>query len=88
LNELFKQSKSYNWLIHWHHVTGIVNSQELEVLESLKLASWLTINSPFLVRCCLEVFLALPLNSIGPSLTSSPVADKIFVTRIDKDIKT
>lgn len=69
-------------LIHRDHVTSVVNSQESEVINSLVS----TVSLPFSVGGLLELFGLGPLEFVGPLFTTSPVADEILVTRVDKDL--
>ena len=71
-------------LIHGNHVASVVDSQELEVLVLLELAGGCAVNEPVLVLGTLEFGLAGPLNSVGPGLTTSPVADKVLIAGVDK----
>lgn len=73
------------WLIHWDHVASIEHSQEVEVAELTHLSSWGSINSPAFVVLVSEILLVLPFGVKSPSLSTSPVANPIFVSRVDED---
>jgi hypothetical protein len=66
-------------------VPSVIHSQELEVPDLLQLASSLPVHGPFLVGSGLEVLLAGPFNGVGPGLAASPVADEVFVARVDQN---
>ena len=63
---------------------SVVNSQELEVLVLLELAGGCAVNEPVLVLGTLELGLAGPLDSVGPGLTTSPVADEVLIAGVDE----
>jgi len=86
-HEGLKHVESVYRLIHGDHVASVVYSKELEVFVLLKLTGRLTIDKPVLVLSVIELLLAGPGNSISPCLTTSPVANKVFVTRVDKNFK-
>jgi len=69
-------------------VTGFVHSQELQVLVLLQLTSGLAVNKPILVLSLLELSLTGPGDSIGPSLTTSPVAHEVLISGVHEDAET
>jgi len=87
-SELGEHLEGSNWLVHWHHMACFVYSQEFEILVSFELTSDCIINLPLLILCLVVVTLAFPIASKCPSFTTSPVADEIFVTRVDEHIKS
>ena len=78
-HEGLKHVESVGGLIHGDHVACIVDSQELEVLVLLELAGGFAVYEPVLVLGALELGLTGPLDSVGPGLTTSPVADKVLI---------
>jgi hypothetical protein len=68
-------------------VSSIVDAEELEVLVFLELASGLSVNHPVLVLSIVEFGLATPCDGIGPCLTASPVANEIFVARVNENLQ-
>jgi hypothetical protein len=86
-HECLKHLESVLGLIHGNHVSSIVDAEELEVLVFLELASGLSIDHPVLVLSIVEFGLATPRHGIGPCLTASPVANEIFVARVNKNLQ-
>mmetsp|Transcript_17471 Transcript_17471/g.26936 ORF Transcript_17471/g.26936 Transcript_17471/m.26936 type:complete len:418 (+) Transcript_17471:78-1331(+) len=80
--------KGSNGLVHGNHVAGIVHSQELQVVNGLQSTSSLAVHVPVDVVGSLEVGLAVPLDSVGPGLATSPVADEVLVSGVDEHIKS
>ena len=69
-------------LIHWDHVSGIIDPQELEVLVASKLSSSFSVHDPFIVGGFKEVLLTTPFYSLCPGFTTSPIADEVLVSAI------
>ena len=69
-------------------MAGFVYTKELEVLVLLELTSRLTINEPLGILSVVELGLAGPLNSIGPCLTTSPVAYEVLISRVNENLES
>jgi len=67
-------------------VASIVNSEEVEVSVLSHLTGLSSINSPRLVILSLEVSLMTPFSGKSPGFSSSPVADPILVSRVNKNL--
>lgn len=67
-------------------MSGVIDSQELEVAHFLQLSRGLPVDKPLLILSTLEVLLLRPLDCVGPGLSSSPVADEVFVAAVDEDV--
>ena len=72
--------KSINGLVHGYHVACFIDSEESEVTDLLDLACNCTVDDPVGVGSVLELALARPGYSIGPCLTTAPVADEILIS--------
>lgn len=83
----FKHGKGVLRLIHGHHVSSIIDSEEVEVSELAHLASWSTFHSPRLVSLSVKFVFVTPFGGCGPGLTTAPVADEVFIARVDKDVE-
>lgn len=68
------------------HVSCVVDSKESKVLNFLVLTDALSVGGELGVVGLVECLFSVPFEVVSPSLTSSPVADKVFITRINKDI--
>ena len=86
-HECLKHLECVLGLIHWDHVSSVVDAEELEVLVFLELASGLSVDHPVLVLSTVEFGLATPRHGIGPCLTASPVANEIFVARVHENLQ-
>lgn len=82
--EGLQHAESVLGLIHGDHVAGIVDFEEREVSEVLEGTGRGVINKPIGVVLLVEFFFVGPLGSIGPCFTSAPIADPVFVARVDK----
>lgn len=69
-------------------MAGIEDSQEFEVLFSLKSTSRFTINLPVVVLGLGVVIVSSPWNDVGPGFSTSPVANEIFVSGVDEGIES
>lgn len=75
-------------MVHWDHVASFVNSKELKVIEGLKGTSGFVTDVPVSILSLLEAVFAGPINGMSPGFTTSPVADEVLISRVDKDIKS
>mmetsp|Transcript_36822 Transcript_36822/g.33041 ORF Transcript_36822/g.33041 Transcript_36822/m.33041 type:complete len:229 (-) Transcript_36822:545-1231(-) len=66
-------------------MSSIKDSQESEVFNSFECTKLATIFFPLSVVQVLEFLLVSPVDVIGPGFTTSPVADKVFVTTVDQN---
>lgn len=66
-------------------MTTLIQSHEGKVRMALVLSGLLALNQPWLKLLSGESFLAVPLQSVGPSMVPEPVANVVGVTGIDED---
>jgi hypothetical protein len=67
-------------------MSSLEHSEELQVLVLLESTSSLVVNVPVSIIVLIEVGFAGPLDFMSPCFSTSPVADEIFITRVNKDI--
>merc|ERR550537_881587 len=91
IHKLSEHCKGSLWLVHWDHVSSFVNSQEFELsvfFQGTSSAVSIGTNTPIFVFGFVEVFFSLPITAKSPLLTTSPVADEIFISRVNKNFKS
>jgi hypothetical protein len=67
-------------------MSSFINSEEFQVFDGFQRSSSLVTNVPISVVSSLEISFAIPFNRVSPSFTSSPVANKVFVSRVNENI--
>lgn len=77
-------SKSVSRLVHGHHVTSVVDSQEVKVSELAHLTGSYIVDHPLFVLGIVELLLVRPFGGSGPCFATSPVTDPVFITRVDE----
>jgi hypothetical protein len=85
--ELFDHLESGFWLVHRDHVACLEDSKELKLSVLPESTSCGIANIPIGIFSFIEVFLSGPLASSSPGLTTSPVANEVFVSRVNEDLK-
>ena len=87
-DKLLEHLEGVSWLIKWHHVSSVVHSKELKVLVGLEVTSRFSVDLPVDIASLSILIVTSPGNFVTPFLTTSPVADEIFITRVDKGINS
>jgi len=82
LNETSKHGEGVFWLVHGHHVAGVIHSKEVKVTVLAHGASSGAIDEPIVVLSSVKVVLVGPLGRLGPGLSASPVADPVLVAGV------
>ena len=72
----------------WHHVAGAKDLHEGEIPTCLHLSRLVTVLELQILDLGLVISgLTRPLQSLGPTLVSEPVADKVSISGIDQDLQ-
>jgi len=66
-------------------VSGVGDLEEVQVSELFELSSGFAFNLPVRVVLALEVGLTLPFSSMSPCFSTTPVANPILITGVNKD---
>jgi len=86
VNKHLEHGESINWLVHWHHMSSIVDSKEVELIVLTHLTSSLATHVPVNVVSISELLLVSPFSIKSPGFASSPVADPVLVSRVDENL--
>mmetsp|Transcript_42154 Transcript_42154/g.89794 ORF Transcript_42154/g.89794 Transcript_42154/m.89794 type:complete len:298 (-) Transcript_42154:694-1587(-) len=73
-------------LVQWHHVSRLVDAEEVEIRMAAELSYLLALDEERLLPGGAELRLVPPVQSQGPLLIAQPVADEILVPGIDQDV--
>jgi hypothetical protein len=65
-------------------VASVEDLKEMKVSVLFEVTSGLSVNEPFSVLLLVEIFFTLPLGVVSPGFSTSPVANPVFVSRVDK----
>merc|ERR1712159_378126 len=59
-DELIHHLQGIGWLVHWHHVSSFIYLHEVKFVSSTKLCNCFAIHLPLVIRCAVELVLAVP----------------------------